>query len=67
MLWKPAGAGASMTVKLRGLNADAKYKLNYTYHTGLNTTKTGKELMESGLSMNFAEAVSSDIIYLTRE
>ena len=67
MLWKPAGAGASMTVKLRGLNADAKYKLNFTDHTGLNTTKTGKELMESGLSVNFAEAVSSDIIYLTRE
>ena len=67
MLWKPAGASASKTVKLRGLNADAKYKLNFTDHTGLNGTKTGKELMESGLSVKFDEAVSSDIIYLTRE
>ncbi|MBQ9816104.1 MAG: GH36 C-terminal domain-containing protein [Proteobacteria bacterium] len=67
MLWKPAGASASKTVKLRGLDANAKYKLNFTDHTGLNGTKTGKELMESGLSVNFPETVSSDIIYLTRE
>ncbi len=65
MLWKPTGAPNTQTVKLRGLSPEANYKLTFTDHTSQNSIKTGKELMESGLTVTFTESVASDIIYLT--
>ncbi len=65
MIFKPtAKAGDSTTVKLRGLDRDTVYTVEYQDHTDCNTTATGAELMDNGLTVTFTEACTSDWVFL---
>ncbi len=61
MIFKPSEeAGDTTTVKLRGLDPDVIYQIEYQDHTSLNTSMTGAQLMNDGLTVQFTEACTSD-------
>ncbi len=65
MIFKPtAKAGESTTVKLRGLERDTVYSVEYQDHTAQSTVKTGAELMDEGLTVTFTEDCTSDWIFI---
>ena len=65
MIFKPSKqAGDSTTVKLRGLDPDVTYTVAYQDHTDLNCQKTGKELMEQGLTVTFTKDLDCDWVWI---
>ncbi len=56
-----------ITIKLKGLEPDAKYGISFEDGYGKAGTFTGKELMGQGINLNLPSYNSSEIIFLTRE
>ena len=52
------------TVKLRGLQGDEKYRVNMPPGFGPTEIRSGKELMEQGLSLKFPHSGASAVILL---
>ena len=52
--------------RLKGLAADARYRLVYEDSSSPPTVMTGKELSESGVTVALAEPESCELVHLTR-
>ena len=67
-LFKPSEKtkdGDSKTIKLKGLDANATYTLTFQDRTKQNTTKTGAELMNNGITVSeMIGAQASEIIWI---
>ncbi len=65
MIFKPsAEAGDSKTVKLRGLDPDTTYYIEYFRHEGMDFTVTGAELMNEGITVTFTDDCDSDWVFI---
>jgi alpha-galactosidase len=53
-------------LKLRGLSPDGNYRLMFPADFGPETVKTGKELLEQGLTIKFPHPGSSAVIQIER-
>ncbi len=59
--------GTSKSIKLMGLDATATYSLTFQDRTHLNVTKTGKELMTSGVNVTGMSSVyDSEIVWIEK-
>ncbi len=59
--------GSSKKITLKGLDENAEYTLTFQDRTAQNTTKTGKELMESGITVTGMTSVyDSEIIWIEK-
>ena len=67
MLWKPEGAERTKTVRLRGLEPDTEYRLSFTDRREQDCVLSGRELMETGLTVTITERVGSEIVFLSRK
>lgn len=66
-LFKPSDTVSdTITVKARGLDENASYKLNFTDTPSLNCTMTGKELMENGITAKIS-GVGSEIVRIIKK
>ena len=65
MLFKPGDAeGATKLIKLRGLDPDTVYSVEFDDHPSQNVSATGRELTEVGLTVTFPETVASDWVWI---
>ncbi len=65
MIFKPSKqAGDTEIVKLRGLDPDTLYSVEYQDHTELNTKIKGSDLMNHGLKITFTEDCTSDWVWI---
>ena len=65
MIFKPSDEeGATKVVKLRGLDPETTYRVEFDDHPELNVTATGRELSETGLTVTFTESVASDWVWI---
>lgn len=59
--------GSSKNIKLQGLEENATYTLTFQDRTAQNTTMTGKQLMESGITVTGMTSVyDSEIIWIEK-
>jgi len=69
-LFKPsshATDGDSKTIRLKGLNRKAKYRLTFQDRTTLNCVKSGLELMQNGITVSgMTGDRASEIVWITR-
>ena len=66
MLWKPTNEeGSEKTIKLRGLEAETMYQLTFEDRPEQNCTKTGAELMETGLTVTIEGESGSEMIWIS--
>ncbi len=66
MLWKPTNEeGPEKTIKLRGLEAETMYQLTFEDRPEQNCTKTGAELMETGLTVTIEGESGSEMIWIS--
>ena len=63
MLFKPDSLPNSKTVKFAGLDAKKEYHLTFTDRPEQNTTLSGEELMELGLTISIKGKNQSEIIF----
>ena len=64
-VFKPtSAAGDTTTVKLRGLDANATYQVEFMDHPEQNVTMTGAELMNTGLTVTFTQEFDSDWVWI---
>lgn len=60
--------GSSKTIKLKGLEEKAKYKIEFQDRTEQNTTMTGSELINTGITVrNMNSVYDSEILWITKE
>ena len=66
LLWKPTDTeGPQKTVKLRGLDPDATYRLTFQDRTEQNADYTGAALMNEGLTVTIEGEFGSEMIWLS--
>lgn len=66
-IFRDKGGETSKTIKLKGLDENATYKLTFEDRTSLNCQKQGKELMESGVYVSGLNNVyDSEIIWIEK-
>jgi hypothetical protein len=65
-VFRPDSPDSSQVISLKGLDPKAGYRVNFE-DTSETFTRSGKELMESGLRISLAERQSSALVYLNRE
>ncbi|MBQ6067682.1 MAG: GH36 C-terminal domain-containing protein [Clostridia bacterium] len=64
-LFKPSPkAGDTAHIRLQGLDPDAEYRLVLEDRPEQNRTATGKVLMETGIDVEIAESVGSEIVWI---
>jgi hypothetical protein len=61
-LFKPNSTQDSKAIYFKGLERSRTYTLTFTDRPAQNTTKTGAQLMDNGLSVNMTGTYVSDII-----
>ena len=67
MLWKPGTReGNQKTIKLRGLDPDVLYTLSFEDRKEQNTSLTGAQLMNDGLTVTIDGDYGSEIIWISR-
>ncbi|MHC4122853.1 MAG: alpha-galactosidase [Planctomycetota bacterium] len=58
---------SEITVKLKGLEPNAKYKVDYEDGYGQTIISVGKDLMENGIKVKLPCKKSSELVYLTKK
>ena len=66
-LFKPSAEPARETIRLKGLDARAMYRLDVEDGTQPPTVKTGQELMESGLVVSLPGTEASELVFFAAE
>ena len=68
MLWKPTNEeGDTKVIKLRGLNAETTYRVNFDDRTEQSCTMTGAQLMNEGLSVTMTGESGSEWIWIVEQ
>ncbi|MBO4548439.1 MAG: GH36 C-terminal domain-containing protein, partial [Abditibacteriota bacterium] len=66
MLWKPSDEeGKTKTVRLRGLDPDREYRLDFEDRSGQSFRAKGAGLLEKGLAVTIQEPAGSEIVWIS--
>jgi len=62
-IFRPNSSDAIQHITVKGLAADAKYKVRSEDHTAVDGTYSGKDLMTTGLTIHLPARYTSDLLY----